>query len=163
VAFCKWLSRSGGSVYRLPTEAEWEVAARGTDGRRYPWGNEAVDAGGTYRANYAPSKDKNSWGLDGFPYAAPVGSFPAGASPFGCLDMAGNVWEWCHDWYDAGYYAQSPAENPRGPESGKERVLRGGSWYHPSELSRPANRDKLRPDISQASIGFRVVMQSKTE
>jgi serine/threonine-protein kinase len=161
--FCAWLSRVEKANYRLPTEAEWEVAARGTDGRRYPWGNEAVDAGGTYRANYAPSKDKNSWGLDGFPYAAPVGSFPAGASPFGCLDMAGNVWEWCHDWYDAGYYAKGPAENPRGPESGTERVLRGGSWYHPIELARPANRDKLRPDISQASIGFRVVMQSKTE
>ena len=125
-AFCKWLSRKEGIEYRLPTETEWERAARGADGRIYPWGNEAPDAGRTYRCNYAPEKAREAWKLDGFGLISLVGALPAGASPVGCHDMAGNVWEWCFDWYGKTWYSQSSASNPRGPDGGAKRVLRGG-------------------------------------
>jgi len=160
VNFCAWLSRREKAVYRLPTEAEWEAAARGPDARPFPWGTEPADEGGFFRANWGQGKDQTSWARDGFAFAAPVGSFPRGASPFGVLDMAGNVWEWCLDWYDPGYYARGPAENPRGPARGAERVIRGGSWYHDLELARSANRHKLAPDQAQPSVGFRVVKEA---
>ncbi|MEI6519752.1 MAG: SUMF1/EgtB/PvdO family nonheme iron enzyme [bacterium] len=132
----------------LPTEAQWEKAARGTDGRIYPWGNV-----------WEPKKCINSSIINSNGETLPVGSFPAGVSPYGCLDMAGNVWEWCEDWYDSDYYKIAPLKNPTGPDTGNVCVMRGGwlneGYYFNYGIIRNACRTGLAPNYYYYGGGFR--------
>ena len=135
-AYCEWAGR------RLPSEAEWEKAARGEDGNICPWGNSAP---ANNLLNYAGVVADTS----------PVGSYPDGASPFGLLDMSGNVWEWTADWYGHDYYQDSPFENPGGPEEGSKRVLKGGSWYYDTNYIRSAFRFSSDIITRLNDVGFR--------
>jgi formylglycine-generating enzyme required for sulfatase activity len=157
-AFCKWLSKKEGKTYRLPTEAEWEYAARGDDARIFPWGDWKQ---GIQVANFADASTSFPWREpsinDGYPESSPVGSFPRGASPFGIEDMAGNVFEWCLDWYEP--YKGKEIVNPRPASTGRHRVCRGGSWKSRMSSLRSTARSFNDPGYFSNDFGFRVVCE----
>ena len=142
VLYCEWLGRATGRKCRLPTEAEWERAARGgVEDKLFPWGDDPPQS----RPGYG-----NRWKSG----PEPVGQSPPNA--FGVYDICENVHEWCIDWYQANYYAIAPERNPRGPESGSRRSSRGGSWRHHIKIARCAARSSIPPAFEYADYGFRV-------
>ncbi|HLJ25013.1 MAG TPA: SUMF1/EgtB/PvdO family nonheme iron enzyme [Candidatus Acidoferrales bacterium] len=142
VEYCEWLSRMLGKQFRLPTEAEWERAARGgREGEDYPWGNCAPEE----VPNYA-----NRWKAG----PEPVALYTPNA--YGIYNLGDNVHEWCSDWYDAAYYAASPERNPQGPSTSNRRASRGGSWRHHIKVTRTAARSSIPPEFKYADYGFRI-------
>ena len=165
-AYCNWLSRTEGRQacydpttwardvradgYHLPTEAQWEYAARGgIVGGLYPWGNEHDPS----RANWFSSGDR--WESGPYPQTTPVGHYPANG--YGLYDMAGNVWQWCHDAYDGAFYIAGPMADPLGPPTGDRKVVRGGCWKFFATQCRVSSRSSALPTARQGDIGFRVV------
>jgi formylglycine-generating enzyme required for sulfatase activity len=146
VAYCEWLNQvcspTKGTGYRLPTEAEWERAARGgAEQKQFPWGDEAPETLRNYAARWKTGPE-------------PVGQ--AEHNAYGLCDIGANVHEWCADWFDADYYRISPDRNPQGPAEGTRRSSRGGSWRHYTKVSRSAARSSIPPEFQYADYGFRV-------
>jgi sulfatase modifying factor 1 len=148
VAYCEWLSSTTERTVRLPTEAEWEKAARaGSEGSRYPWGGDIDASRGNYLADASARSQRGT---------RPTGTYPPNG--FGLYDVVGNVWEWVADWYDADYYGVGEMRDPRGPQIGNMRVVRGGSWVNDDvSMLRCAYRHQVPPDTYAYSIGFRIV------
>lgn len=145
LAYCNWLSEKTQKKYRLPTEAEWERSARGTDGQIFPWGNSLPDI---QKANFMNQHNQ----------PLSVKEKPGGISSTGTMNMAGNVWEWCYDWYDENCYKSSlQAKNPINTSEGNEKVVRGGSWNYNAFYLRCAARFKFPPDVKRRDLGFRIV------
>jgi formylglycine-generating enzyme required for sulfatase activity len=147
--FCEWLSQKTGENIKLPTESQWEKAARGTDQRKYPWGNNEPNC---QLGNFGDCGNR----------AKVVGSVPDGRSPYGVEDMAGNVSEWCRDWYDSAYYSLSPYNNPQGPEVGINKAVRGSNYFYSSNsgsILHSSYRWNFEPDQISARLGFRVVKE----
>jgi formylglycine-generating enzyme required for sulfatase activity len=148
-AFCVWASEVSGRAVALPSEAQWEKAARGPDGRGYPWGNEPAAA---RRCNCDRSEGDTT----------PVGRYsPSGDSPYGCADMSGNVWEWVADWHCFDYYAVSPRSDPQGPSSGRQRAMRGGCWWSFPTDTCAARRSSCGEAGRSEFYGFRIRMASQ--
>ncbi|KAF5434841.1 Formylglycine-generating protein [Candidatus Methanophagaceae archaeon] len=187
-AYANWLSKRTGHRYRLPTEAEWEKTVRGTKGFKYPWGDEfdrnlcnASESGlhSTSPVGIYPEWEKTVRGTKGFKYpwgdefdrnlcnasesglhsTSPVGIYPKGKSPYECFDMAGNVWEWCSDWYNDNYYANSPDRNPKGPSNGANRVVRGCGGICDTRSCRSAYRARTGPRFRAPHLGFRLLKE----
>jgi sulfatase modifying factor 1 len=145
--YCEWKGR------RLPTEAEWEFAARSNSGRPFPWGT--AEATCEFAHMFQMMSEQSTFGCDTND-TAPVGSYPTGVSPFGVLDMAGNVEEWVADWFSLTWYAESPAEDPIGPAEGMQRSVRGGDYYDASPFNlRTMERARANPDSTAPERGFR--------
>ncbi len=140
--YCEWLSSQSGRAFRLPTEAEWEYAARGgLERKTFPWGDDPPQSLPNYAIRWQTGPE-------------PVARYAPNA--FELYDICENVHEWCGDWYDANYYASSPEHNPRGPEAGQRKASRGGSWRHYVKVSRCSARSSIPPDFQYADYGFRV-------
>ena len=170
-AFCQWLSRKEGKAYRLPTETEWEYVCRAGTKTRYYSGDDPETLAKV--GNVADLSLKTEWSKtkfvlppnairasDGYVFTAPIGRFKPNA--FGLYDMHGNAYEWCGDRYSAAYYSASPADDPAGPESGSNRVLRGSSWDSGPDFARSAARNDSLPDFRSLTTGFRVVRNLKS-
>ncbi len=152
LAYCQWLSTEINRVVRLPTEAEWEKAARGgIEGQRYPWGDDLDASCCNFLTDPAVKRQRGT---------RPTGTYPPNA--YGLYDMCGNVWEWVADWYGAEYYGFGDMRNPRGPDTGNMRVVRGGSWVNEDvSMLRCAYRHKVPPDTYAYSVGFRIVCDAQ--
>jgi len=148
IAYCEWLSVLTQKHYRLPTEAEWERAARGgPEQKLFPWGDEPLESLANYSSRWKTAPER-------------VGN--AERNAYGLFDIGANVHEWCSDWFDADYYRVSPERNPQGPTEGKRKASRGGSWRHQTKVSRCAARSSIPPEFQYADYGFRVVRDAFT-